>query len=235
MGLRKLMAVTASAMLALTMAACGGDDDAARDRGNESAAAPVAEAPTTEAVTPEAPPAEGEYGSDIALDALWDACEGGDEPACDQLYLDSASGSEYEAFGLDCGGRGRPDGMSRCDPTYGTYGTDADLDALYDLCAGGANYACDDLWRKSPVNSEYETFAAECAGRGRVSGTTWCTENYGAYGTHPDMDALYDLCAGGDNSACDDLYFASPGGSEYEEFAETCGGRGMPEGSSFCD
>ena len=34
---------------------------------------------------------------------------------------------------------------------------------------------------------------------------------------------------------CDDLYFASPGGSEYEEFAETCGGRGMPEGSSFCD
>lgn len=46
------------------------------------------------------------YGDDAELDALWDACEGGDGEACDTLYRDSAFGSEYEHFGNTCGGRG---------------------------------------------------------------------------------------------------------------------------------
>ena len=45
------------------------------------------------------------YGDDPALDALWDACEAGDAQACDDLYMDSPLGSEYEEFGGSCGGR----------------------------------------------------------------------------------------------------------------------------------
>jgi hypothetical protein len=45
------------------------------------------------------------YGDDPVLDGLWDACASGDGEACDDLYFDSASGSEYERFGLTCGDR----------------------------------------------------------------------------------------------------------------------------------
>ncbi|MFQ5555569.1 MAG: hypothetical protein ACE5GC_09420 [Acidimicrobiia bacterium] len=46
-------------------------------------------------------------------------------------------------------------------------------------------------------------------------------------GTDPAMDALWVACGGGDAEACDDLFFQSPSGSDYEEFGLTCGGRGM--------
>ena len=45
------------------------------------------------------------------------------------------------------------------------------------------------------------------------------------YGDIPELDPLWDQCAAGDNVACDDLYWESPIGSEYESFAQTCGGR----------
>ena len=48
-----------------------------------------------------------------------------------------------------------------------------------------------------------------------------------SYGDDPELDALYDACAAGDGDACDDLYYQSPFGSEYEEFGNTCGGRGF--------
>ncbi|MFQ5557678.1 MAG: hypothetical protein ACE5GB_09270 [Acidimicrobiales bacterium] len=46
-----------------------------------------------------------------------------------------------------------------------------------------------------------------------------------AYGDDPDLDALYDECAAGDDAACDELYLTSPIESEYEEFGATCGNR----------
>jgi hypothetical protein len=45
------------------------------------------------------------YGDNPELDALWDRCEAGDGQACDDLFLDSESGSEYEQFGDTCGRR----------------------------------------------------------------------------------------------------------------------------------
>lgn len=51
-------------------------------------------------------------------------------------------------------------------------------------------------------------------------------------GTEQELEVLYDRCAEGDGQACDDLYFESPAGSEYEEFGDTCGGR--TEGGSLC-
>ncbi len=47
-----------------------------------------------------------DYGDDAALDALWDACEGGAGEACDDLFFDSPLGSRYEQFGNTCGDRG---------------------------------------------------------------------------------------------------------------------------------
>jgi len=52
----------------------------------------------------------------------------------------------------------------------------------------------------------------------------------GAYGSDPELDALYDECEGGDYQACDDLFLESPSGSEYEDFGDTCGGRNDPSG-----
>lgn len=55
----------------------------------------------------------GSYGDDATLDALWDGCEQGDDAACDELYLTSPLGSEYESFALTCGGRA-PEGTYDC-------------------------------------------------------------------------------------------------------------------------
>ena len=51
-------------------------------------------------------------------------------------------------------------------------------------------------------------------------------------GSDERLELLYDQCAEGDGQACDDLFFESPAGSEYEEFGDTCGGR--TEGGSLC-
>lgn len=45
------------------------------------------------------------FGDDATLDALWTACEGGDMQSCDDLYMQSPFGSDYEAFGDTCGNR----------------------------------------------------------------------------------------------------------------------------------
>ena len=44
-------------------------------------------------------------------------------------------------------------------------GDDASLDALYQQCAAGVGQACDDLFDRSPVGSDYESFAVSCGGR----------------------------------------------------------------------
>jgi hypothetical protein len=55
-------------------------------------------------------------------------------------------------------------------------------------------------------------------------------------GDDPYLDGLWDGCAAGDAAACDELYFESPIGSEYEAFGDTCAGLsdggGCPETSS---
>ncbi len=46
------------------------------------------------------------------------------------------------------------------------------------------------------------------------------------------LDRLYEQCAAGEFESCDDLYFESPSGSEYEYFGGTCGTRGDYEDNS---
>ena len=54
---------------------------------------------------------------------------------------------------------------------------------------------------------------------------TWLRTLPSAYGDDPQLDLLYDACESGSGSACDQLFDLSAPGSEYEEFALSCGGR----------
>jgi hypothetical protein len=103
---------------------------------------------------------------DDALAGLEEACAGGDWTACDDLYFQAPAGSELEEFGRTCGGV--TDGARLCATELGfeavAYGDDPELDALWDACEAGDGVACDDLFRRSPVGSEYETFGGTCGG-----------------------------------------------------------------------
>jgi hypothetical protein len=102
-------------LLVVAMNVLGGDDD--------SPTMPIGSAGTTDTTDTTGPPKDGEYGSDPALDALYDACEDGDFASCDQLYLDSSSGSGYQTFGDTCGGRNEPSGY--CVKVYADDGDDS--------------------------------------------------------------------------------------------------------------
>lgn len=45
-----------------------------------------------------------DYGDDRTLDLLWDACERGNNQACDELYTSAPLGSAYLEFARTCGG-----------------------------------------------------------------------------------------------------------------------------------
>lgn len=128
------------------------------------------------------------------------------------------------------------------------YGDDADLDGLHDDCAGGEMPACDELFWLSPYGSEYESFALTCGGTGVDAAYGTCAWSAGdveqpstdgdsaddersSVGDDADLDELWTACEGGDLAACDELYAESPEGSEYREFAATCGGAGQGDGN----
>ncbi|MEM9611049.1 MAG: hypothetical protein AAGA99_26820, partial [Actinomycetota bacterium] len=131
------------------------------------------------------------YGDDPGLDALQDSCAAGDLDACDELYLTSPFGSDYEAFGSTCGetstetfgGCALPQGGADDDAAAGDtdvvtdnpsdamfYGDDPALDALWDSCAAGDLDACDTLYLTSPFGSDYEAFGSTC---GETQGDTF--------------------------------------------------------------
>jgi len=112
-----------------------------------------------------------------------------------------------------------------------TFGSDPVLDALWVECGQGNLESCDGLYYDSPLDSEYQEYAATCGNRDdAIAG--WCgtlvaapTPSSQAPGGNPVLDFLWEACAEADFQACDDLYFEAPGGSIYEEFGATCGDR----------
>ncbi len=96
--------LAAVAIAVIAFLALGGDDDADGERASRDA-----ETTTTERSS-EGDGEEGSYGSDPELDELYDQCEDGDFQACDDLFFDSPSDSEYEDFGDTCGERNEPAG-----------------------------------------------------------------------------------------------------------------------------
>lgn len=75
---------------------------------------------------------------------------------------------------------------------------------------------------------------------GEASTSTSTTEGEPrSYGDDAGLDALWDACAAGDDTACETLYLESPVGSDYEDFGDRCGGRsdggGCPEDTGTDD
>lgn len=123
------------------------------------------------------------YGDDARLDGLYDDCRGGDERACDILYLDTAFESAYNDLGLDCAGRG--DGTAMCtpglelDPVSGeaVEGSSGAV-ALGRQCADGEMTACDLIYRVAPLGSELENFGFTCGGRIAVGALPDCRTRF---------------------------------------------------------
>ncbi|RFU22894.1 chromosomal replication initiator protein DnaA [Geodermatophilus marinus] len=182
-----------------------GDDDAAPAADPTPAATSSAEgspsaSPGTPSPTEPSPPASspspdtgaapagqppGDLGDDPGFDALAESCFGGDWAACDELYLGTPVGSEYEAYAETCGGRNEPDGGS-CRQRYGDggdgggvpadlpaaqpapTGADADLQGVADGCQQGVVAFCDLLQLLAladPALEPYAEYGRTCGGR----------------------------------------------------------------------
>ena len=120
---------------------------------------------------------------------------------------------------------------------------DIDLSDLVAACESGDMEACDDLYWESDIGSPEEDIALTCGGtvpEGEQAGGSCATgePNMGeadAYGDDPELDAMWDGCAAGDMDACDDLFWSSGVGTQYEAFATTCGERRPTDQGTFGD
>jgi hypothetical protein len=168
-------------LLSLLAAACSGEG-AGQGRSVDDDVVSEEPSPATEV-----PDDVDGYGDDPVLDALWDDCAAGDDAACDELYRVSPVGSEYEEFGDTCGGSSAGGGCVPEDVGPYAYGDDPALDAMWDDCAAGDDAACDELYRVSPVGSEYEEFGDSCGGSSEGGG---CATTQGGW-----SDAAEAVCA----------------------------------------
>ena len=110
------------------------------------------------------------------LDSLFADCEGGMDLACDILLLLSAFESVEENAALTCGGR------SESEVDFCTSGIDAQPDELVfkanseglagvvTACEGDADMtACDFLFYRSPLGSDFQDIGATCGDRVSVA------------------------------------------------------------------
>jgi len=214
---------------------------------------------------------------DVALDELTANCIIADMQACDDLYRQSEAGSLHEVAGDTCAGRQVEATGVLCATAFPAWeqlldvttanalpataelaaptdpaglGDDPVADALAAACFGGVLSSCDDLYWRSPVDSDYETYGSTCGGRLTEGVAGLCTEQ-GAVeptgpvlpaatieptglGTDPSLDALAADCQAGAMFACDRLYFASDDGTAYLDYGVTCAGRQAPDTGNFC-
>ncbi len=122
--------------------------------------------------------------------------------------------------------------------------TDETVDCiLSELDARGLNVSdiSDESVGDGPIPQGGQEALATCLFDDTVadSGSSGSSDSSGTggadtYGSDPTLDALWDACEGGDGAACDDLYFQSPIGSDYEAFGDTCGRR-FAESPGFCE
>lgn len=139
----------------------------------------------------------------------------------DELFAATMACGDEIGFDLGDTGFGDPSAM--------TYGDDPELDRLWDGCAAGDLEDCDELYWTSAIDSDYETFGSTC-GNSQEPTAGGCADpsDFGGidtYGDDADLDLLWDDCAAGDGTACDNLYWTSPLDSGYEAFGASCGDR----------
>ena len=117
-----------------------------------------------------------------------------------------------------------------------TYGDDAELDALWNLCASiraptsATSCSTDPPRVRSTRPSPTVAVVAGCRWPARLvhPGTNRAsrrTRTRRTTATTPPWTRLWDQCAGGDGQACTALVFQAPVGSAYAEFGRSCGNR----------
>ena len=181
-----------------------GSTSGAGEEGSELGADAATPVSTTQAPDPEED--GGAPGRDAELDALWVACAEGDTESCGTLFWQSPPDSDYEAFGMSCGGHDEGclgsdtasegslgtgpgrfdfDDLSPDDPPPGN---DPELDALWVECSGGVADACDELFFAAPADSDYERFGFSCGARASAS----CSDILGDSATDGEGDTIED-------------------------------------------
>lgn len=79
------------------------------------------------------------------------------------------------------------------------------------------------------VESLQEQFEEELGdlpdGANNITNTDTFLSDAENYGDDPELDRMFDACERGDGKACDELYWNSPVGSQYEAFGNRCGNR----------
>lgn len=125
---------------------------------------------------------------------------------------------------------------SRFDPDDPPPGDDEALDALWEGCGDGDARACDELLFTATPGSDYEAFAFSCGGRENLRCSSLLGEEGApgelspatqAPGDDPIFDRWWEQCAAGSARACDQLLLIAPGGSDYYNYGNTCGGRAV--------
>jgi hypothetical protein len=255
-----VVAVVVAGGLGFLVAGGGDDDDTDTDtasgttttsRDDDSTTSEEADTPTTadggdaRDVRSELGPPVRPPSGDAEYDGLAQDCYEGDMQACDDLFLESPSGSDYEDYGNTCGGR-LPDPQGRyCADTLFNAPTlpptgNASFDDMAEDCYEGDMQACDDLFLESPVGSDYEDYGDTCGGRMPDPAGRYCADTMLSSPTFPpsggnaSLDDMAEDCYEGDMQACDDLFLESPVGSDHEDYGNTCGGRLPDPQGRYC-
>jgi len=182
---------------------------------------------------------EGAYGSDEALDRLWDACRTDDMAACDELWRLAPYDTPAEALGDSCNGRATGNGRWCVDvvadvPQLAEWVSIHDTwTELYTLACGAGDFAaCDDLSWATPDGSSAKMFAISCGDRLEGSPPGGCAaalgdgeRHEGLVGSDPALDPDALACGAYGGAACDRLATVATVGTEYALVAITCGGR----------
>ena len=82
---------------------------------------------------------------------------------------------------------------------------------------------------EASVQSKFDSILAACTFSDTSTGDT-LVRTPGqpfTYGDDAELDALWNQCAASGTDVCDELFNRSASGSEYEAFANSCGGRGV--------
>jgi hypothetical protein len=116
----------------------------------------------------------------------------------------------------------------------------------YEDCGSGNMEACDWLYRRSDLDSEFEHYGSTCGGivspqSGNCSVYDFDANEIEEYegddepGGSYRLSSLRDACDTGDMESCDELYYDSPAGSADETFGSTCGGLSSYELHGRCE
>lgn len=119
-------------------------------------------------------PAAPSAGTSATVDEPTEVADGSDDVDADadapSVDVNDLAFVEDSPF-VDADGNDLADAVA---PRF--YGDDPTLDELWDACDAGDDGACDELWWTSPVESEYEAFAATCGGRASQDHFAQCAE-----------------------------------------------------------